>query len=95
MSCTCAVQISAAAQCDQSSRKLSTKTTGRKHFGMPQYSYADYVEIRANRVAARIVDNTAKSRSVVLLEMSCPWLANMEIKSCEKTEKYAPLLLEL
>ena len=44
-------------------------------------------------VNARIVDRTASS--IMLLEMSCPWLANKEIKSCEKTEKYAPLRLEL
>ena len=47
----------------------------------------------ANRVDARIVDNTANS--MVLLEMSCPCLANKEIKSCEKTEKYVPLRSEL
>ena len=46
-----------------------------------------------NRVDARIVDSTAKS--VTLLEMSCPWLSKKETKSCEKTEKYAPLRLEL
>ena len=57
--------------------------------------YADHVlrTVRANRVDARIVDSTATS--VTLLEMSCPWLNNKETKSCEKTEKYAPLRLEL
>ena len=49
--------------------------------------------MRANRIDARIVDSTAKP--VILLEMSCPWMNNREIKSCEKTEKYAPLRLEL
>ena len=57
--------------------------------------YADHVlrTVRANRVDARMVDSTAKF--VTLLEMSCPWLNNKETKSCEKTEKYAPLRLEL
>ena len=55
--------------------------------------YADHVTVRANRVDARIVDSTAKS--VTLLEMSFPWLNNKETRSCEKTEKYASLQLEL
>ena len=55
--------------------------------------YANNVEVRSNRVDAPDVDNTAKS--IKLLEMSCPWLAIKEIKSCEKTEKYASLQLEL
>ena len=46
--------------------------------------YADHVTVRANRIDARIVDSTAKSV-----------MNNREIKSCEKTEKYAPLRLEL
>ena len=55
--------------------------------------YADHVEVRANRIDARVVDNSAKT--VILLEMSCPWPDNRKSKSCEKTEKYAPLRLEL
>ena len=55
--------------------------------------YADHVEVRANRIDARIVDNSAKT--VILLEMSCPWPDNRKSKSCEKTEKYTPLRLEL
>ncbi|XP_068692476.1 uncharacterized protein [Montipora foliosa] len=55
--------------------------------------YADHVTVRANRIDVRIVDSTAKS--VILLEMSCPWMNNREINSCEKTETYAPLRLEL
>ena len=55
--------------------------------------YADHVEVRANRIDARIVDNSAKT--VILLEMSSPWPKNRKSKSCEKTEKYAPLRLDL
>ena len=55
--------------------------------------YADHVEVRANRIDARIVDNSAKT--VILLEMSCPWPDNRTSKSYEKTKKYAPLRVEL
>ena len=55
--------------------------------------YADHVEARANRIDARIVDNSAKT--VILLWMSCPWPDNRTSKSYEKTEKYASLRLEL
>ena len=55
--------------------------------------YADHVEVRANRIDARIIDNSAKT--VILLEMSYPWPDNRTSKSYEKTEKYAPLRLEL
>ena len=55
--------------------------------------YADHVEVRANRIDARIVDNSAKT--VILLEINCPWPDNRASKSYEKTEKYSPLRLEL
>ena len=47
--------------------------------------YADRVEVRANRIDARIVHNSAKT--VILLEMSCPLPDNRKSKSCEETEK--------
>ena len=56
--------------------------------------YADQVEVKANRIDARIVDNSAKT--VILLQMSCPLPDNRKsIKSCEKYGKYAPLRLEI
>ena len=55
--------------------------------------YADHVEVRVNRIDALMVDNSVKT--VILLEMSCPWPNNRKSKSCDKTEKYAPLRLEL
>ena len=57
--------------------------------------YADHVEVRANRIDridTRVVDHMEKT--VILLEMSCPWSNNKETKSAEKFEKYAPLRLE-
>ena len=36
--------------------------------------YAEKTEVRANRIDARVVDKQKKK--VVLLEMSCPWMAN-------------------
>ena len=55
--------------------------------------YADHVEVRANQIDARIVENSANT--VILLEMSCPLPDNRKSKSCVKTEKYAPLRLEI
>ena len=55
--------------------------------------YADHIEVHANRVDARIVDK--ENQTVILLEMSCPWVENREQKEKEKTLKYAPLRLEL
>ena len=57
--------------------------------------YVDHVEVRANRFDTRIVENIAKSIMLLHVDINCPWLANKVTKSCEKTEKYAPLRLEL
>ena len=40
--------------------------------------FAEYNEVRAKRVDARIVDHQAKT--VTTLEMSCPWIQNREKK---------------
>ncbi|XP_068739001.1 uncharacterized protein [Montipora capricornis] len=64
----------------------------------PTYVIAGVFELYEQLLPTRVyqnhvtVDSTAKS--VILLEMSCPWMNNREIKSCEKTEKYAQLRLE-
>ena len=34
-------------------------------------------------------------KTVILLQMSCPWSDNRETRSAEKSEKYAPLRLKL
>ena len=48
---------------------------------------------RCNRVDARIVNH--KTKRVVTLKMSCPWVSNGEKKNEEKTAKYDPLRWEL
>ena len=49
--------------------------------------------MRNNRIDCTVIDK--KKKKVVLLEMSCPWVSNGEIKCAEKTSKYAPLRYEL
>ena len=56
--------------------------------------YADSIEVRANRIDSRIVDKE-KKRVFAIIEMSCPWLDNREVKEMEKTQKYGPLMWEL
>ena len=55
--------------------------------------YADHVVVRANRIDPRVLDH--KRKIVTILEMSCPWVVNKAAKDQDKTEKYAPLQLEL
>ena len=55
--------------------------------------FAEYNEVRTNRVEPRIVDHQAKT--VTTLEMSCPWIQNREKKDEEKVLKYGPLGWEL
>ena len=45
-------------------------------WGVPVY--ADGIEVRANRIKARIVDKEQKR--VLAIEMSCPWLDNCKVK---------------
>ena len=55
--------------------------------------FAEHQEVRANRVDARIVNH--KTKEVIALEMSCPWVAKRGKKNIEKTMKYGPLRWEL
>ena len=55
--------------------------------------FADHEEVRCNRVDVRIVNH--KTKRIVTLEMSCPWVSNGEKKNEEKTVKYATLRWEL
>ena len=50
--------------------------------------FADHEEVRCNRVDARIVNH--KTKRIVTLEMSCPWVSNREKKNEEKTVKHSP-----
>ena len=49
--------------------------------------------VTANSIDATILDKD--KREVSLIEMSCPWIENREVKAEEKTIKYAPLRAEL
>ena len=55
--------------------------------------FAEHQEVRTNRVDARIINHVSKR--VITLEMSCPWVTNLEKKKEEKTTKYRPLRWEL
>ena len=55
--------------------------------------YAEKMEVRANWIDARVVDKQKKK--MLLLEMSCLWMANRKQKGEEKTLKYAPLRWEI
>ena len=55
--------------------------------------YADYQEVRANPVDARVGNH--ESKKVMTIEMSFLWISNREKKSEEKTMKYGPLKWEL
>ena len=51
--------------------------------------YAENNLVTPNRIDATIVDKG--KREVSLIEMSCPWIDNREVKAEGKTTKYAPL----
>ena len=56
-------------------------------------TYGENHELQANRIDAKIVNQ--RSKEVVVLEMSCPWIENSEKKDEEKSVKYGPLRWEL
>lgn len=70
---------------------LSTSSDAEAFGHVP--AFADHTFVRSNLVDARFVDH--KSKKVLMVEISCPWLDNYKTKETEKTEKYGPLLLEL
>ena len=72
-------------------KELHQNEQARAYWDVPLY--AKNVEVRANRIDARIVDK--KDKKVVLLDMSCPWVTNRELKNIEKSVKYAPLMHEI
>ena len=55
--------------------------------------YADTTVVHSNRIDVTIIDKDLKKISVI--EMSCPWVENREVKNTEKTTKYNQLRLEL
>ena len=61
------------------------------YWDVPLYTESNLVT--ANRIDATIVDKG--KRDVSLIEMSCPWIENWDVKAEEKATKYAPLRAEL
>ena len=57
-----------------------------KRHGRLRHQSPEYNEVRTKRVDTRIVDHQAKT--VTTLEMSCPWIQNLEKKDEEKVLKY-------
>ncbi|CAH3168677.1 unnamed protein product [Pocillopora meandrina] len=55
--------------------------------------FAQQQEVRANRIDARIVNY--KTKELIALDISCPWVGNRDKKNIEKTMKYGPLKWEL
>ena len=55
--------------------------------------FAEQVEVRTNRVDAQVIDKVKKE--VILIEMSCPWMENRQVKTEKKMRKYGPLRWEL
>ena len=55
--------------------------------------FTENIEVRNNRIDTRVINKERKK--VYLLEMNCPWIANREEKSEEKTTKYAMLRFKL
>ncbi|XP_068734403.1 uncharacterized protein [Montipora capricornis] len=43
--------------------------------------FADQVEVQANDIDAQVID---KVKKVILIEMSCPWMENRQMKTDEK-----------
>ena len=72
-------------------KPLYENDNGRAYWDVPVF--AKNVEVRNIRIDARVINKEKKK--VYLLEMSCPWITNREEKSEKKTNKYAPLRLEL
>ena len=58
-------------------------------------TYGENHELQANRIDAKIVNHKSKEVTVVVLEMSCPWIENREKKDEEKSVKYGLLRWEL
>ena len=50
--------------------------------------YADNTHVKANRI-----DVDKENKKVLVIEMSCPWVENMEEKDAEKITKYGPMSL--
>ena len=55
--------------------------------------YVDTTLVHSNSIDATVIDKNNKKISVI--EISCPWVENREVKDNEKSTKYSHLRLEL
>ena len=55
--------------------------------------FAEHQEVKSNRVDAQIINS--KTKQVIILEMTVPWVSNRQKTDEEKTLKYGPLRWEL
>ena len=55
--------------------------------------FPEQVEVRATRIDEQVIHKT--KREVILIEMSCPWMENRQMKTEEKMRKNGPLRWEL
>ena len=55
--------------------------------------YAESTKVGCNRIDARLVYK--EENKIVLVEMSCPWISNRDLKDKEKALKYTPQRYEL
>ena len=70
---------------------MKTKNSIKALWDVPLF--AEQVEVRANRIDAQVIDKVKKE--VILIEMSCPWMENRQMKAEEKMLMYGPLRWEL
>ncbi|XP_068689787.1 uncharacterized protein [Montipora capricornis] len=73
-------------------KPLYENEKGKALWDVPLYD--EYAKVRNDRIDCTVIEKK-KKKKVVLLEMSCPWVSNREIKCAEKTSKYARLRYEL
>ena len=71
---------------DQEGGEVLTERLKHNRHGRLRHQSPEYNEVRTKRVDTRIVDHQAKT--VTTLEMSCPWIQNLEKKDEEKVLKY-------
>ena len=78
---------------DQVKSTKYTSETNKKSRVDLKYRMCTQVEVQANRIDGRVIDKVKKE--VILIEMSCPWMENPQMKTEEKMRKYGPLRWEI
>ena len=66
------------------STKYTSETIEKFHVDL-KYRMCTQVEVQANRIDGRVIDKVKKE--VILIETSCPWMGNPQMKTEEKNAK--------